>query len=67
MLSSTKRIGLVLLGSALSFHIVPKVGKAALDDKLEEFIRHTLRSENSIQLRTACFEQADEFLSGESA
>lgn len=66
MLSSTERIGLVLTGSTLSFHIVLKARKAALAGKLEELIGHTLSPGNSIQLRPACFEQADEFLSGES-
>lgn len=66
MLSSTERIHLVLAGFTVSFHIVQKAGKAALAGKLQELIGHTLSSVNSIQLRIACFEQADEFLSGES-
>lgn len=59
MLSSTERTGLVLTGSTVNFHIVQKAGKAALAGKLEELIGHPLSPGNSIQLRTACFEQAD--------
>lgn len=66
MLNSTEKIGLLLTGSTLSFHIVLNAGKAALAGKLEELIGHTLSPGNSIQLRPARFEQADEFLSGES-